>query len=345
MVRPGALGRPVVVQVPCVAAELRFAHRLRARSGELHDRVLDRQCFAQRAGHTNDGLYVCGARISNGDTDTYVQLADGAERRGRRRRRISPARRGLNPRAAWTRRFRAHPSADPASGANLPFPPPSTAIPTEADKSVGWSRIASTPGRTTMCCTTPATSASWTSPVPVPESGQPDAERGCRPATTSTCRRTAWSTCRASRALRRTRTTRRAWSRCNGDATVNGTLAGQHRSWPRTTSSSRTTCCTTSTERHRRAGPDREQRRRHLPPGQQQRRRPSRIAHRPDRRRRDPGARPLVLRAELDQGVLLGNLTINGVITQEYRGAVGHFSGSPRWSRPATTSSTRTTHG
>ena len=42
-------------------------------------------------------------------------------------------------------------------------------------------------------------------------------------------------------------------------------------------------------------------------------------------------------------GAPLGTLTVNGVITQEFRGPVGTFSGTHRCIRRVTTRSTRTT--
>ena len=73
-----------------------------------------------------------------------------------------------------------------------------------------------------------------------------------------------------------------------------------------------------------------EQRRRHLPPGEQQRREPTRGSL------TNPTVDAAILALDhsfyvqnWNMGAPLGNLTVNGVISQEFRGAVGTFSGTP----------------
>ena len=88
--------------------------------------------------HTNDGLYVCGAPHFNGDTDTYYNSPTAQSVTGVGGTQFAGPGVMLNPKSCVNSPVfaRTHP-ADPASGADLPFPPANTAIRTQADKSVG----------------------------------------------------------------------------------------------------------------------------------------------------------------------------------------------------------------
>jgi Tfp pilus assembly protein PilX len=84
--------------------------------------------------HTNDGLYVCGDPVFNGDTSTYYnspasQSVPGSTRFVGPNLTLNPL--GCTNAPAFSR------TNDPASGPNLPFPPANTAIRNQADGAVG----------------------------------------------------------------------------------------------------------------------------------------------------------------------------------------------------------------
>jgi Tfp pilus assembly protein PilX len=84
--------------------------------------------------HSNDGLYVCGEPGFNGDTSTYYnspasQSVPGSTRFVGPNRTLNPL--GCTNAPVFSR------TNDPASGPNLPFPPANTAIRTQADPAQG----------------------------------------------------------------------------------------------------------------------------------------------------------------------------------------------------------------
>ena len=273
--------------------------------------------------HTNDGLYVCGNPTFNGDTDTYYnspasQSVAGSTRFVGPNSTLNPL--GCANAPSWNR------NNDPASGPNLPFPPANTSIRNQADGAVGGTGCLYT-GPTTITLTVSGNDGKMDVTSPLTRS----TNAGCGPGTnlnlpangviyvqtvpTSTSDPN-YSACTG--------------AACVGDAKVSGTLAGQL-----TIASTNDIVIVGNTlyrdvpRRHRRARSRREQRRDHQPPGEQQRREPGRIAHEPE-----VDAAILALDHSFyvqnwSKGAPLGNLTINGVITQEFRGAVGTFSGSP----------------
>ena len=273
--------------------------------------------------HTNDGLYVCGAPQFNGDTDTYYnsptsQSVSGSTRFGGPGVTLNPL--GCTNSAFFNR------NNDPASGADLKFPPANTAIRNQADGSLGGTGCLYT-GPTTitlhnsgsvgqMDVTSPLTKVTNTGCGPgtnlslppngviyvqtVPASGS-DPNHG-------TC----------------------SGSGCNGDANVLGTLAGQltivaqndiiikgnlvYHTYPGGTDVLGLIANNDVDVYH--------------PVNSSGVNQSGSIT--------DPTIDAAILALghsfyvqNWTKGAPLGNLTVNGVITQEFRGAVGTFSGTP----------------
>jgi hypothetical protein len=273
--------------------------------------------------HTNDGLYVCGSPQFHGDTDTYynspaIQSVAGSTQF------VGPGL-VLNPLGcANTPIFdRLH---DPASGANLKFPPANTAIRTQADGAVGGQGCLYT-GPTTITLH----NSGNTGLMDVVSAGTKSTNAGCGPGTNLALPQNGviyvqtvpsshsdpnWGSCTG--------------SACNGDANVSGTLAGQltiasqndiiirnnllYHQYPTGTDVLGLIANNNVAVYHPVNGSGVNQ----------------------------AGAltNPTIDAAILalahsffvqnwSKGAALGSLTINGVITQEFRGAVGTFSGSP----------------
>jgi hypothetical protein len=177
--------------------------------------------------HTNDGLYVCGAPHFNGDTDTYYnsptsQSVNGSTHFGGPGTTLNPLSCANAPVFARTS------PADPASGADLPFPPANTAIRTQADKSVGGQGCLYTGPTTIVLHNTGNVGFMDVTSAGTHPSSNPTVNAACGPGTNlslpangvvyvqsvpSSTSDPNHGTC--------------VGSACNGDATVSGTLAGQ----------------------------------------------------------------------------------------------------------------------
>jgi Tfp pilus assembly protein PilX len=84
--------------------------------------------------HSNDGLYVCGTPVFNGDTDTYYNSA--TSNNVFHGKQFGGAGAVLNPLSCSNSPSYAR-NNDPAAGSLLPFPPANTSIRTQADGALG----------------------------------------------------------------------------------------------------------------------------------------------------------------------------------------------------------------
>ena len=273
--------------------------------------------------HTNDGLYVCGNPAFNGDTDTYYnspasQSVAGSTRFVGPNRTLNPL--GCTNAPIWNR------NNDPASGPNLPFPPANTSIRNQADGALGGTGCLYT-GPTTITLSVSGTSGRMDVTSPLTKA----TNAGCGPGTglnlpangviyvqtvpTSTSDPNH-SACTG--------------AACVGDAKVSGTLAGQltiastndivivgntvYRVFPGGTDVLGLVANNDVIINH--------------PVNS------SGVNQAGSLSNPTVDAAILALSHSFyvqnwSKGAPLGNLTINGVITQEYRGAVGTFSGTP----------------
>ncbi len=274
--------------------------------------------------HTNDGLYVCGAPQFNGDTDTYynsptAQSVNGSTHFGGPGVVLNPL--GCTNAPVFKR------LSDPASGADLPFPPANTAIRTQADGTVGGTGCLYT-GPTTIVLHNTGNVGFMDVTSPATKSTNP----GCGPGNNlslppngviyvqtvpSSAADPNYSAC--------------VGAGCNGDATVNGTLAGQL-----TIASQNDIIINNNLVYHQ------------FPSGTDVL---GLIAdndvdiYHPVNKAAGTNSAGSITNPVVDAAILalnhsfyvqnwnigapLGNLTINGVISQEFRGAVGTFSGTP----------------
>ena len=273
--------------------------------------------------HTNDGLYVCGSPTFNGNTDTYYnspasQSVNGATRF------VGPGvvRNPLN--CANSPSFDR--VQDPASGANLPFPPANTAIRTQADGAVGGQGCLYT-GPTTITLH----NAGNTGQMDVVSPGTHSTNSGCGPGTNLNLpvngvvyvQSVPSSTSDPNNGPC-------TGSACNGDANVLGTLAGQltiaaqndiiikgnvlYHQFPSGTDVLGLIANNDVIIYHPVNG--------------------SGVNQAGSLSNPTVDAAILALDHSFyvqnwSKGAPLGSLTINGVITQEFRGAVGTFGGSP----------------
>ncbi|MGO9877146.1 MAG: hypothetical protein ACLPVY_25490 [Acidimicrobiia bacterium] len=273
--------------------------------------------------HTNDGLYVCGAPNFNGDTDTYYNSPTSQSVNGSTH--FAGPGVVLNPLGCTNAPVfeRLH---DPASGADLPFPPANTAIESQANGAVGGLGCLYT-GPTTivlhntgnvgfMNVTSPATKSTNAGCGPGNNLNLP-ANGVIYDQTVPTSHSDPnYSAC--------------SGTACNGDTTVDGTLAGQL-----TIATANDIIINGNLVYHQYpsgtdvlgliADNDVE------------------VYHPVDSNGNNVAGsltNPTIDAAILAlnhsfyvqnwaDGVALGNLTVNGVISQEFRGAVGTFSGSP----------------
>jgi Tfp pilus assembly protein PilX len=273
--------------------------------------------------HTNDGLYVCGSPDFNGDTDTYYnsptsQSVSHSTSFGGPGVTANPL--GCSNSPSFNR------NNDPASGANLQFPPANTAIRTQADGTQGGTGCLYT-GPTTITLH----NSGNVGQMDVVSGSTKSTNAGCGPGTNlslpangviyvqsvpSSHSDPNYSHCTG--------------TACNGDATVSGTLAGQltiaaqndiiingsllYHVYPGGTDVLGLIANNNVAIYHPVSGSGNNQ----------------------SGSLSNPTIDAAILALDhsffvqnWDQGAPLGNLTVNGVITQEYRGAVGTFSGSP----------------
>lgn len=173
--------------------------------------------------HTNDGLYVCGSPFFNGETDTYYNspkansAADGSTKFG------GPGV-VLNPKSCTnTPTFSPNTPAHPLSGSILPFPPRNDSIKTQADKSQGGTGCLYTGPTTiklnsngTMDVTSPATktgNADFNAPACSPGTGKSLPADGVIYVQNVPASGPDSSSC--------------SGSNCDGDVSLSGTLKGQ----------------------------------------------------------------------------------------------------------------------
>jgi hypothetical protein len=273
--------------------------------------------------HTNDGLYVCGAPQFHGDTDTYYNSPSSQSVAGSTKF-VGPGV-VLNPlNCTNTPVFdRLH---DPASGADLAFPPANTAIRTQADGAVGGQGCLYT-GPTTIVLH----NSGNTGLMDVTSAGTKSTNTGCGPGTNlalpangvvyvqtipSSHSDPNYSACTG--------------SGCNGDVNVSGTLAGQltiaaqndiiikgdlvYHQYPSGTDVLGLIANNNVAVYH--------------PVNSSGVNQTGSLTN--------PTVDAAILALDHSffvqnwtKGAALGNLTVNGVITQEFRGAVGTFSGTP----------------
>ncbi len=271
--------------------------------------------------HTNDGLYVCGAPQFNGDTDTYYNSPTSQSVNGSTH--FAGPGVVLNPLGCTNAPVfeRLH---DPASGADLPFPPANTAIESEANGAVGGLGCLYT-GPTTIVLHNTGNVGFMDVTSPATKSTNP----GCGPGTNLNLPANGviyvqtvptshsdpnYSACTG--------------SACNGDATVNGTLAGQL-----TIAAQNNIIINNNLVYHQYpSGTDvlglianNDVEVYHPVNGSGVNQTGSLT---------NPTIDAAILALDHSfyvqnwtEGAPLGNLTVNGVITQEFRGAVGTFSG------------------
>jgi hypothetical protein len=273
--------------------------------------------------HTNDGLYVCGSPQFNGDTDTYYN-SPASQSVANSTRFVGPGL-TLNPLGCSNNPLfeRLH---DPASGADLPFPPANTAIRTQADGAVGGQGCLYT-GPTTIVLHNSGNTGLMDVTSALTKSTNP----GCGPGTNlalpangvvyvqtvpSGTSDPNHGTCTG--------------SGCNGDANVSGTLAGQltiasqndiiirnnlvYHQYPNGTDVLGLIANNNVAVYH--------------PVNSSGVNQTGSLTN--------PTIDAAILALDhsffvqnWSKGAALGNLTVNGVITQEFRGAVGTFSGTP----------------
>jgi hypothetical protein len=273
--------------------------------------------------HTNDGLYVCGSPQFHGDTDTYYNSPASQSVSGVTKF-VGPGL-VLNPLGCSNTPIfdRLH---DPASGANLKFPPANTAIRTQADGAVGGQGCLYT-GPTTITLH----NSGNTGLMDVVSAGTKSTNTGCGPGTNlalpangvvyvqtvpSSHADPNWGSCTG--------------SACNGDANVSGTLAGQltiaaqndiiirnnllYHQYPNGTDVLGLIANNNVSVYH--------------PVNSSGVNQSGSLTN--------PTIDAAILALDhsffvqnWSKGAPLGNLTVNGVITQEFRGAVGTFSGTP----------------
>jgi len=280
--------------------------------------------------HTNDGLYVCGSPHFNGDTDTYYnsptsQSVTGVTHFAGKGVVLNPLGCSNTPVFARTQ------PPDPAPGADLPFPPANTALRTQADASVGGQGCLYT-GPTTIVLHNSGNTGLMdvTSPGTHPTNNN-TVNTGCGPGINlglpangvvyvqtipSSTTDPNHSSCTG--------------SACNGDVNVSGTLAGQL-----TIGAQNDIIIKGNTVYHQ------------YPTGTDVL---GLIANNDvdiyhpvnssgvnqSGSLTDPTVDAAILALDhsfyvqnWNKGAPLGNLTVNGVITQEFRGAVGTFGGTP----------------
>ena len=273
--------------------------------------------------HTNDGLYVCGSPDFNGDTDTYYNSPSSQSVAGSTQ--FGGPGVVLNPLGCTNTPF-FNRNNDPASGANLHFPPANTAIRNQADGTVGG----------TGCLYTGPTTITLHNSGNV---GQMDVVSGLTKQTNAGCGPGNNLSLPVNGVIYVQTVPAAAGdpnhgvcagSGCNGDANVQGTLAGQltiasqndiiikgnllYHTYPGGTDVLGLIANNNIDIYHPVNGSGVNQ--------------AGSLA--------DPTVDAAMLALDHSffvqnwtKGAPLGNLTINGVITQEYRGAVGTFSGSP----------------
>ena len=273
--------------------------------------------------HTNDGLYVCGSPNFNGDTDTYYNSPTSQSVSGSTQ--FGGPNVVLNPKNCSNSPF-FNRNNDPASGANLPFPPANTSIRTQADGVLGGTGCLYT-GPTTITLHNSGNVGQMDVVSGLTRSTNPGCGPGVNlslpangviyvqtmPASSSDPN---WGVC--------------SGSGCNGDANVQGTLAGQltiaaqndviiknnlvYHTYPGGTDVLGLVANNNVAIYHPVSG----------------------SGNNSAGSLSDPTVDAAILALghsffvqNWTKGVPLGTLTFNGVITQEYRGAVGTFSGSP----------------
>ncbi len=274
--------------------------------------------------HTNDGLYVCGSPDFNGDTDTYYNSPTSQSVAGSTS--FGGPNTVLNPLGCTNSPF-FNRNNDPASGANLPFPPANTSIRTQADGALGGTGCLYT-GPTTITLHNSGNVGQMDVVSPLTKV----TNAGCAPGTNrslpangviyvqtvpSSSANPNYGAC--------------SGAGCNGDASVLGTLAGQltiaaqndiiikddvlYHVYPGGTDVLGLVANNDVAIYHPTSGS-------------------------PATNQAGSITDPVVDAAIMalahsfyvqnwSKGAPLGSLTVNGVITQEYRGAVGTFSGSP----------------
>jgi Tfp pilus assembly protein PilX len=279
--------------------------------------------------HTNDALYVCGSPDFNGDTDTYYnsptsQSVSGTTSFG------GPG--ALKTKSGCVNSPFFNRNNDPASGANLPFPPANLSIKTQADGSVGGLGCLYT-GPTTitlhnsgnvgqMDVVSPLTKVTNTGPLPKSSCGPGNnlslPANGVVYVQTvpSSSSNPNYGACTG--------------AGCNGDVKVSGTLAGQL-----TIAAENDVIITGNTVYHQYPGgtdvlglvANNNVSINH-PVNSSGVNQSGSIT--------DPTVDAAIMAIDHSffvqnwtRGDPLGELTINGVITQEYRGAVGTFTGTP----------------
>ena len=273
--------------------------------------------------HSNDGLYVCGSPNFNGDTDTYYNSPTSQSVAGSTR--FAGPGVTLNP-LGCSNSPQFNRNSDPASGANLPFPPANTSIRTQADGAVGGLGCLYT-GPTTITLH----NSGNTGQMDVTSALTKSTNSGCGPGVNlslpangvvyvqtvpSSVSDPNHSACTG--------------AACNGDANVKGTLAGQltiaaqndiiirdnllYHVYPGGTDVLGLIANNNVGIYHPVNG--------------------SGVNQAGSLSNPTVDAAILALSHSFfvqnwSKGAPLGDLTINGVVTQEYRGAVGTFSGSP----------------
>ena len=273
--------------------------------------------------HTNDGLYVCGSPNFNGDTDSYynsptTQSVSGSTKFGGPGKVLNPL--GCANTPLFNR------DNDPAGGADLPFPPANTSIRTQADGALGGKGCLYT-GPTTITLNVSGGAGRMDVASPLTKS----TNSGCGPGTglsipangvvyvqtvPSANSDPNHSSCNG--------------AACNGDVKLSGTLAGQltiaaqndivitgntvYNTYPGGTDVLGLVANNDVVINH--------------PVNSSGVNQSGSIT--------DPTVDAAILALShsfyvqnWNKGAPLGNLTVNGVITQEFRGAVGTFSGTP----------------
>ncbi len=273
--------------------------------------------------HTNDGLYVCGSPTFNGNTDTYYNSPTSQSVNGVTH--FAGPRATLNPLSCANSPAFNGSVTDPSSGANLPFPPANTAIRSQADGSVGGQGCLYT-GPTTIVLHNSGNNGL----MDVTSPGTRSTNAGCGPGNNLALPANGVVYVQTvPSALTDPNHSVCVGAACNGDANVSGTLAGQL-----TIAAQNDIIIKGNVLYHQ------------FPNGTDVlgliANNDVAIYHPVSGGANGAGSlsNPTIDAAILalshsffvqnwNQGAPLGNLTVNGVITQEFRGAVGTFGGSP----------------
>jgi hypothetical protein len=272
--------------------------------------------------HTNDGLYVCGSPTFNGDTDTYYN-SPASQSVANVTHFVGPGQ-VLNPLGCPNNPLFQRLN-DPASGANLPFPPANMAIRTQADGAVGGTGCLYT-GPTTITLHNSGNTGQMDVVSALTKSTNP----GCGPGTNLALPANGVVYVQTVPAgLSDPNHSSCTGSACNGDVNVSGTLAGQL-----TIAAQNDIIIRNNLVYHQfPSGTDvlgliaNNNVALYHPVNSSGVNQAGSLT--------DPTIDAAILALSHSffvqnwtKGTPLGNLTINGVITQEYRGAVGTFSGT-----------------